>query len=120
MLKRLKKVGEICQVVSFEDEGLGDQEDTSKQGRKIADIDANTEEFLDEQELKAKPKAVTTAAYKQPTTDVTIPKSRGVCSQELSTKAGKSLTVEEKTKLIEELKDNRKNILQDLEFKSRE
>ncbi|GJY22678.1 putative ribonuclease H-like domain-containing protein, partial [Tanacetum coccineum] len=38
-MKRLFKVGKSAQVVSFEDEGLSDQEDASKQGRKIDDID---------------------------------------------------------------------------------
>ncbi|GKB29083.1 putative ribonuclease H-like domain-containing protein [Tanacetum coccineum] len=36
-LKRLFKVGISAQVVSSKDEGLGDQEDASKQGRKITD-----------------------------------------------------------------------------------
>ncbi|GJW83699.1 hypothetical protein Tco_0156844 [Tanacetum coccineum] len=45
-LKRLRKVGRSARVVSSEDEGLGDQEDASKQGRKIADIDANAEVTL--------------------------------------------------------------------------
>ncbi|GJY31582.1 putative ribonuclease H-like domain-containing protein [Tanacetum coccineum] len=40
-LKRLYKVGSLRRVESFEDEDLGDQEDASKQGRKIAIIDAN-------------------------------------------------------------------------------
>ncbi|GJZ45557.1 hypothetical protein Tco_0593153 [Tanacetum coccineum] len=35
----LFKVGRSAQVVSSEDEGLGDQEDASKQGRKIDEID---------------------------------------------------------------------------------
>ncbi|GJY52739.1 hypothetical protein Tco_0443586 [Tanacetum coccineum] len=43
-LKRLRKVGRSAQVVSSEDEGLGAQEDASKQGRKIADLDADVEE----------------------------------------------------------------------------
>ncbi|GJV11885.1 hypothetical protein Tco_1353426 [Tanacetum coccineum] len=43
-MKRLFKIGRSAQVVSFKDEGLGDQEDASKQGRKIADIDADAEE----------------------------------------------------------------------------
>ncbi|GJW79100.1 hypothetical protein Tco_0140782 [Tanacetum coccineum] len=43
-MKRLFKIGRYAQVVSFEDEGLGDQEDASKQGRKIADIDADSDE----------------------------------------------------------------------------
>ncbi|GKA74312.1 hypothetical protein Tco_0780614 [Tanacetum coccineum] len=34
-LKRLRKVGRTARIESSEDEGLGDQEDASKQGRKI-------------------------------------------------------------------------------------
>ncbi|GKB81478.1 hypothetical protein Tco_0948373 [Tanacetum coccineum] len=45
-LKRLRKVGRSAQVVSFEDEGLGAQEDASKQRRKIADLDADAEVTL--------------------------------------------------------------------------
>ncbi|GJX84952.1 hypothetical protein Tco_0335726 [Tanacetum coccineum] len=45
-LKRLFKVGRSAQVVSSEDEGLGDQEDASKQGRKITDIDQDVEVTL--------------------------------------------------------------------------
>ncbi|GKD19742.1 hypothetical protein Tco_1208900 [Tanacetum coccineum] len=41
-LKRLYKVGLSAKVISS-DEGLGDQEDASKQGRKIANIDADAE-----------------------------------------------------------------------------
>ncbi|GKA68207.1 hypothetical protein Tco_0768124, partial [Tanacetum coccineum] len=37
------KIGTSAQVVSSEDEGLGDQEDAFKQGRKIDDIDKDTE-----------------------------------------------------------------------------
>ncbi|GKE26485.1 hypothetical protein Tco_1441869, partial [Tanacetum coccineum] len=42
-LKRLFKVGRFAQVVSSKDEGLGDQEDASKQGRKIDDINQDAE-----------------------------------------------------------------------------
>ncbi|GKB01601.1 putative ribonuclease H-like domain-containing protein, partial [Tanacetum coccineum] len=42
-LKRLYKVGLSDKVISSNDEGLGDQEDASKQGRKIDDIDADAE-----------------------------------------------------------------------------
>ncbi|GKC71008.1 hypothetical protein Tco_1116891, partial [Tanacetum coccineum] len=42
-LKRLFKVGRSAQVVSSEDEGLSNQEDASKQGRKIDDIDKDAE-----------------------------------------------------------------------------
>ncbi|GJY53582.1 hypothetical protein Tco_0445246 [Tanacetum coccineum] len=45
-LKRLRKVGRSAQVVSSEDEGLGAQEDASKQGRKIDDLDADAEVTL--------------------------------------------------------------------------
>ncbi|GJT38423.1 putative ribonuclease H-like domain-containing protein [Tanacetum coccineum] len=48
-LKRLFKVGISAQVVSSKDEGLGDQEDASKQGRKITDIDQDAKvTFVDE------------------------------------------------------------------------
>ncbi|GKF09281.1 hypothetical protein Tco_0043505, partial [Tanacetum coccineum] len=45
-LKRLRKVSRSAQVVSSDDEGLGAQEDASKQGRKIADLDADEEVTL--------------------------------------------------------------------------
>ncbi|GJU03387.1 hypothetical protein Tco_1113725 [Tanacetum coccineum] len=45
-LKRLFKVGRSAQVVFSKDEGLGDQEDASKQGRKINDIDKDAEVTL--------------------------------------------------------------------------
>ncbi|GKB40709.1 putative ribonuclease H-like domain-containing protein [Tanacetum coccineum] len=97
-LKRLRKVGRTARIESSEDEGLGDQENASKQGRKIADIDADEEVTLidetqgrnddnlmfDTGKIKAaKPKAVTTAATTT-TTAVTRPKARGVVVQEPS------------------------------------
>ncbi|GKG43229.1 hypothetical protein Tco_0479913, partial [Tanacetum coccineum] len=45
-LKRLRKVGRSTQVVSSKDKGLGAQEDASKQGRKIDDLDVDTEVTL--------------------------------------------------------------------------
>ncbi|GJZ30661.1 hypothetical protein Tco_0575708 [Tanacetum coccineum] len=109
--KRLRKVGRTARIESSEDEGLGDQEDASKQGRKIADLDADVEEIKIEKvvstvevttasattttvdeltlaqtliEIKAaKPKVVTTAATIT-TTAVTRPKARGVVVQEPS------------------------------------
>ncbi|GKB32694.1 hypothetical protein Tco_0872095 [Tanacetum coccineum] len=108
-LKRLRKVGRNARIESSKDEGLGDQEDASKQGRKIVDLDADAEEvevekvvsttevttasatttIVDELTLAqtlieikaAKPKAVTTAATTT-TTAVTRPKARGVVVQE--------------------------------------
>ncbi|GJS26932.1 hypothetical protein Tco_0487552 [Tanacetum coccineum] len=111
-LKRLRKVGRSAQVVSSEDEDLGAQEDASKHGRKIADLDADEEVTLIDEaqeinddnlmfdtgvfygqevevkktliEIKAvKPKAVTTAATTT-TIAVTRPRARGVVVQEPS------------------------------------
>ncbi|GJX85837.1 hypothetical protein Tco_0336611 [Tanacetum coccineum] len=45
-LKRLRNVGRSTQVVSSEDERLGAQEDASKQGRKIVDLDDDAEVTL--------------------------------------------------------------------------
>ncbi|GJX14058.1 hypothetical protein Tco_0205816 [Tanacetum coccineum] len=45
-LRRLYKVGRSARVVSFEDEGLGAQEDASKQERKIDEIDQDAEVIL--------------------------------------------------------------------------
>ncbi|GJS56961.1 hypothetical protein Tco_0651745 [Tanacetum coccineum] len=45
-LKRLRKVGSASRVKSSNDISLGAQEDTSKQGRKIADLDADTKVTL--------------------------------------------------------------------------
>ncbi|GJW49590.1 putative ribonuclease H-like domain-containing protein [Tanacetum coccineum] len=42
-LKRLYKVGRSARMVSSDDASLGDQEDASKQGRKIDDIDKDVE-----------------------------------------------------------------------------
>ncbi|GJS87163.1 putative reverse transcriptase domain-containing protein [Tanacetum coccineum] len=42
-LKRLYKIGRSARVVSSEEASLGDQEDASKQGRKIGDINADVE-----------------------------------------------------------------------------
>ncbi|GKF29511.1 hypothetical protein Tco_0095853, partial [Tanacetum coccineum] len=45
-MRRLFKIGRFAQVVSSKDKGIGAQEDASKQGRKIADIDADAEVTL--------------------------------------------------------------------------
>ncbi|GJT65591.1 hypothetical protein Tco_1017071 [Tanacetum coccineum] len=42
-LKRLRRVGRSARIVSSEEASLGDQEDASKQERKIDDIDADAE-----------------------------------------------------------------------------
>ncbi|GKA75660.1 hypothetical protein Tco_0782038, partial [Tanacetum coccineum] len=46
-LKRLYRVGRSARVVSSEEASLGDQEDASKQGRKIHDIDADEDITLE-------------------------------------------------------------------------
>ncbi|GKA14589.1 hypothetical protein Tco_0694235 [Tanacetum coccineum] len=45
-LKKLFKIGRSTRVVSSKDEGLGDQEDAYKQGRKIDEIDQDAEVIL--------------------------------------------------------------------------
>ncbi|GJR82041.1 putative ribonuclease H-like domain-containing protein [Tanacetum coccineum] len=45
-LRRLRKVGSSSRVESFNDASLGSQEDASKQGRKIEDLDADAEVTL--------------------------------------------------------------------------
>ncbi|GJY56080.1 putative ribonuclease H-like domain-containing protein, partial [Tanacetum coccineum] len=45
-LKRLRKVGSARRVESYDEASLGDQEDASKQGWKIADINADAEVTL--------------------------------------------------------------------------
>ncbi|GJS74681.1 hypothetical protein Tco_0707522 [Tanacetum coccineum] len=58
-LKRLFKVGRSAQVVSSEDEGLGDQEDASKLGRKIDDINKDAEDVVEKEVSTADPPTTT-------------------------------------------------------------
>ncbi|GKB55730.1 putative ribonuclease H-like domain-containing protein [Tanacetum coccineum] len=62
-LKRLYKVGRSARMVSSDEASLGDQEDASKQGRKIEDIDKDAEITLDmaEKEINVAEKEVSTA-----------------------------------------------------------
>ncbi|GJR19189.1 hypothetical protein Tco_0967716 [Tanacetum coccineum] len=90
-LKRLRKVGRSAQVVFSKDEGLGAHEDASKQGRKIADLDADAEVTLvdeaqernddnlmfdtgvfDEQEVKVEKVVSTTKVTTASTTTTTV------------------------------------------------
>ncbi|GJW46751.1 hypothetical protein Tco_0078397 [Tanacetum coccineum] len=105
-LKRLRKVGRTARIESSKDEGLGDQEDASKQERKITELDADAEVTLvdeaygrnddnlmfdtgvfDEQDVEVE-KAVSitevTTVSDITTTTVTRPKARGVVVQEPS------------------------------------
>ncbi|GJU66974.1 hypothetical protein Tco_1253233 [Tanacetum coccineum] len=70
-LKRLYKVGRSARIVSSDDASLGDQEDASKQRRKIDDIDKDVEitlidetqggQDMDEKEINVAKKEVSTA-----------------------------------------------------------
>ncbi|GKD37297.1 hypothetical protein Tco_1257504 [Tanacetum coccineum] len=68
-LKRLRKVGRSTRVVSSEDKGLGDQEDASKQGRKINEIDQDAEEVEVEKVVSTAEVEVTTASTITTTVD---------------------------------------------------
>ncbi|GKF89054.1 hypothetical protein Tco_0263017, partial [Tanacetum coccineum] len=90
-LKRLYKIGRSARVVSSEEASLGDQEDASKQGRKINDIDADAEITLAHTlvELKnARPKTkgiVMQEPSESITTTTTIPskdKGKGIMVEE--------------------------------------
>ncbi|GJX07558.1 ribonuclease H-like domain-containing protein [Tanacetum coccineum] len=67
-LKRLYKVGRSARVVSSDEASLGDQEDASKQGRKIDDIDADAEITLDMAEKEVSTTDLVTTAGKVVTT----------------------------------------------------
>ncbi|GJW80527.1 hypothetical protein Tco_0144502 [Tanacetum coccineum] len=62
-LKILYKVGRSARMVSSDEASLGDQEDASKQGRKIDDINKDSEITLDlaEKEINVAEKEVSTA-----------------------------------------------------------
>ncbi|GKD72093.1 hypothetical protein Tco_1330375 [Tanacetum coccineum] len=66
-LKRLRKVGRTARIESSEDEGLGAQEDASKQGRKVTDLDADADEV--EVEKVVSTAEVTTASATTTTVD---------------------------------------------------
>ncbi|GJX23160.1 hypothetical protein Tco_0227605 [Tanacetum coccineum] len=60
-LKRLYKVGRFARMVSSDDASLGDQEDASKQGRKIDDIDKESRYYIDLMNSGSTADPVTTA-----------------------------------------------------------
>ncbi|GJT48689.1 putative ribonuclease H-like domain-containing protein [Tanacetum coccineum] len=70
-LKRLRKVGRSARIEFSEDEGLGDPEDASKQGRKIADIDTDEEEISTAEPVTTAGEVVTTSNVVVSTADVT-------------------------------------------------
>ncbi|GJX83729.1 hypothetical protein Tco_0333210 [Tanacetum coccineum] len=91
-MKRLFKVDRSPQVISSEDEGLDDQEDASKQERKIADIDADAEE-VEVEKVVSTAEVITNSATIITVDELTLaqtlieikatkPKVRGVVIQE--------------------------------------
>ncbi|GJV21864.1 putative ribonuclease H-like domain-containing protein [Tanacetum coccineum] len=73
LLKRLKKVGRTARIESSEDEGLGDQEDASKQGRKIAEkeVDMDEKDVSTADPVTTTGEVVSTANVVVSTTEVT-------------------------------------------------
>ncbi|GKD61552.1 putative ribonuclease H-like domain-containing protein, partial [Tanacetum coccineum] len=59
-LRRLYKVGRSARVISSKDEGLGDQEDTSKHGRKTDKMDQDAEVDMAEKDLSTDDPVTTT------------------------------------------------------------
>ncbi|GJX84101.1 hypothetical protein Tco_0333582 [Tanacetum coccineum] len=129
-MKRLFKIGRSAQVVSSEDEGLGDQEDASKQGRKIDDIDKDAEVtlvnetqgryddaqmfdtdvfngeevFVAEQSEKVVKEVVSTAESTTTTTPSTIPKAKSITFRDPS----ESTTRTTLTSILSNIKDKGK------------
>ncbi|GJV91364.1 hypothetical protein Tco_1539177 [Tanacetum coccineum] len=93
-LKRLRKVGSARRVESSNEASLSDQEDASKQGRKITDIDADAEEVEVEKVVstaEVTTESATTTTIDELTLAQTLieikavkPKVRGVMIQEPS------------------------------------
>ncbi|GJW04024.1 putative ribonuclease H-like domain-containing protein [Tanacetum coccineum] len=101
-MRILFKIGRSAQVVSSKDEGLGDQEDASKQGRKIDDIDQDAKVTLvDETQGSEKVvKEVSTTT----TTPSTIPKAKSITFRD----PGESTTRPTLTPIPSNIKDKRK------------
>ncbi|GJV16610.1 hypothetical protein Tco_1361933 [Tanacetum coccineum] len=116
-LKRLRKVGSTSRVKSSNDVSLGDQEDASKQGRKIADLDADSEVtlvdetqemndenlmfdtyVLEEQEKEVDEKEVSTADPVTIVGEVTLIKIKAVKPKAVTSAATTTTTTRPKAK----------------------
>ncbi|GKA07362.1 hypothetical protein Tco_0686586 [Tanacetum coccineum] len=119
-MKRLFKIGRSAQVVSSEDEGLGDQEDASKQGRKIDDIDQDADFYFGdvigklqaEEEEQArlgreKAKKVEEANISWDNVQAMIEADR-LFAERLQAREQEELTDKEKARLFVELLEKRK------------
>ncbi|GJT23464.1 putative ribonuclease H-like domain-containing protein [Tanacetum coccineum] len=113
-LKRLRKVGRTARIESFKDEGLGAQEDASKQGRKIVDLDADAEVTLvnEAQERNDDNLMFDTGVFDEEEVEV----EKVVSTIEITTASATTttveeqgeLTIEERSKLFVELYGQRK------------
>ncbi|GJR62622.1 hypothetical protein Tco_1504784 [Tanacetum coccineum] len=129
-IKRLRKVGRTARMESSEDEGLGNQEDASKQGRVLDEQEVGVKKVVSTAEVTtasattttvneltlaqtlieikaAKPKAVTIASTTT-TTIVIRPKARGVLAARLQAQEQEELTIKERSKMFIELMVKRK------------
>ncbi|GJX86128.1 hypothetical protein Tco_0336902 [Tanacetum coccineum] len=98
-LRRLRKVGSTSRVESSNDASLGAQEDTSKQGRKIEDLDADAEVILvNETEIEFE-KVVEEPVVSVATTTKFIP----VSATEVVTTASASVEIPDKLTLAQTL-----------------
>ncbi|GJX73728.1 putative ribonuclease H-like domain-containing protein [Tanacetum coccineum] len=117
-LKRLRKVGRTTRIESSKDEGLGAQEDASKQGRKIVDLDADAEKLLkdfkknlqaglEEEERMARQKEEEDNLILWDNTQAMMEADYEL-AQRLQVEEQGELTIEERSKLFVELMDKRK------------
>ncbi|GJX22744.1 putative ribonuclease H-like domain-containing protein [Tanacetum coccineum] len=117
-LRRLYKVGLSARVISSEDEGLG-EEDASKQGRKIHDIDADEDITLENVHDEDMFDTVATASEVVTTANVEVstasPISATITTVELTlaqtllqAEEQEEVTIEEKSKLFQQLLEKRR------------
>nr|GEW03058.1 hypothetical protein [Tanacetum cinerariifolium] len=116
-LKRLYKIGSSTRVESSEDEDLGDQEDASKQGRIIDNLDANAEVTLvDETQRRNDQDMFNTSvlddeevvAEKEVSTTDLVTTGDHELAERLQAEEQGELTTKERSKLFVELMNERK------------
>ncbi|GKB51409.1 hypothetical protein Tco_0902162 [Tanacetum coccineum] len=90
-LKRLRKVGSARRVESSDEASLGDQEDASKHGRKITDIDADAEvTSIDETQGRNDDLMFDTGVLDEQEVKV----EKVVCTAEVTTESATTITAE--------------------------
>ncbi|GJV15023.1 ribonuclease H-like domain-containing protein [Tanacetum coccineum] len=95
-LKWLRKVGRSARIESSEDEDLGDQEDASKQGRKIDEIDQDAEVTLVD-ETQGRNDGCSTADPLTTVGEVVTSANVVVSTAEVTTISARTTTVDELT-----------------------